>query len=321
MRHDWIHPEHLSAWTALTNKLAVVDDTEEFYEEEDLAEELAEPGVQPELDTLGLWIDGAMVGYGQLRLSEHLRDGRGRVFIGGGVAPDYRKRGLGTVIMDDLEARAVEKMREVHPGVDFTIDMWGNTPGHSASAFAASRGYEPTRHFQDMAVTPPEFRRQDRTHEPSTNLRLAHYSADLAELVRELDNEAFADHWGSTPKSVAEWDAMTRARSFRNEYSRILLEVGDDPVQERGLCYVLSGEWVPKELYISRVGTARSARGRGYAAWALSTVVEAAFAGGYVKVDLSVDTESPTGAVGLYERLGFAVVRRGTMFRKSCLAG
>jgi mycothiol synthase len=37
-------------------------------------------------------------------------------------------------------------------------------------------------------------------------------------------------------------------------------------------------------------------------------------------VDLSVDTESPTGAVGLYERLGFAVVRRGTMFRKSCLA-
>jgi ribosomal protein S18 acetylase RimI-like enzyme len=68
------------------------------------------------------------------------------------------------------------------------------------------------------------------------------------------------------------------------------------------------------------VGTARAARGLGYAAWTLSTVVAAAFGDGFTKVDLSVDAQSPTGALGLYERLGFKVVRRGTVYRKAVAA-
>lgn len=317
MRQDWIHPEHVAAWAGLTNRLAVVDDTEEFYEVEDLVEELAEPGVDPERDTLGLWEKDIMIGFGQLRLGEQLRDGRGRVSIDGGVAPEYRRRGHGSVIMDALERRAAVKMADRHPGVDFTIDLWGNAPGHSAGAMALARGYEAARFFQDMSVKPAGFRPQGRPVGGPEDALLVTYSPGLSEPVRILDNEAFADHWGSTPKSVEEWAAMTGARSFRGGHSRVLLEAAGGPARAQALCYVLAAEWVPGELYISRVGTARAARGHGYAAWALSAAIEAAFAAGYTKVDLTVDAQSPTRAAGLYRLLGFELVRQGTMFRKT----
>ncbi len=320
MHRDWIRFEHVAAWTDLTNKLTAVDDTDEFYEAEDLMEELKEPGVDPSLDTLGLWDNGTMVGFGQLRLGEQLRDGRGRVSIGGGTAPEYRRRGHGTLIMDVLEARAGEKMAERHPGADYTIDVWGNATGHSAGAMAMSRGYEPARYFRDMTLAPGKFRPRPRPAAVAENAVLAPYSPGISEAVRLLDNEAFADHWGSAPKSADEWAAMTSARSFRSDYSRVLLDGNGYRRPPRALSHVLGAEWVAGELYISRVGTTRAARGLGYAAWALSTVIGAAFDEGFTKVDLSVDAQSPTGALGLYERLGFEVVRSGTVYRKTVTA-
>ena len=96
-----------------------------------------------------------------------------------------------------------------------------------------------------------------------------------------------------------------------------MLVVGRGGPAGQALCYVLAAEWVPRELYISRVGTARSARGLGYAAWVLSTAIASAFESGFVKVVLTVDTQSPTGATVLYERLGFSVVRQGAIYRKT----
>lgn len=320
MRQDWIHPEHVPAWAGLTNRLAMVDETGEFYEIEDLAEELAEPGVDPQQDTIGLWDGDAMIGFGQLRLDEQLRDGRGRVSIDGGIAPEYRRRGHGSGIMDTLESRAAEKMAQRHPAIDFTIDVWGNAPGHGAGAMARSRGYEPARYFQDMSVSPSSFRPRGRPATVHGDARLVPYSPGLSESVRLLDNEAFADHWGSTPKSVKEWTAMTGARSFRGAYSQVLMQADGGSVPAMARCYVLAAEWVPGELYISRVGTARASRERGYAAWVISTAIQTAFDAGYAKVDLSVDAQSPTGAAGLYRLLGFELVRQGTMYRKTVRA-
>lgn len=316
MHQEPIRAEHVSAWAELTNALAVIDDTGEFYEDEDLLEELREPGVEPGQDTVGLWDDGAMVGFGQLRLGAQLRDGRGRISIGGGISPEYRRKGHGTRIMDALELRAAQKMAERHPGIAFTIDLWGNAPGHSAGLMAITRGYEAARHFQDMAVDGRGFRPRVRPTEAAESSQLRPYSPDVAESIRLLDNEAFADHWGSTPKSVEEWEAMTSARSFRSNFSRVLLDACGPEAAPRALSYVLGAEWVSNELYISRVGTARHVRGHGYAGWVLSTVVSAAFEAGFTKIDLSVDAQSPTGATGLYERLGFKAVRQGVLYRK-----
>ncbi len=107
--YDWIRNENVQAWAELTNHLAVVDCTDEFYEAEDLLEELHEPGMEPERDTVAVWDGNRLVGFAQLRVGHQLREGLSRVSITGGVHLEYRRQGLGTKMMDIMESRARQK--------------------------------------------------------------------------------------------------------------------------------------------------------------------------------------------------------------------
>jgi ribosomal protein S18 acetylase RimI-like enzyme len=60
-----------------------------------------------------------------------------------------------------------------------------------------------------------------------------------------------------------------------------------------------------RELHVPTVGTRRAGRKRGIATALLVASLRAAQSDGPVRASLSVDSDSPTGAVGLYERVGF----------------
>jgi ribosomal protein S18 acetylase RimI-like enzyme len=62
-----------------------------------------------------------------------------------------------------------------------------------------------------------------------------------------------------------------------------------------------------RDLYIPQVRTRRAGRRRGIASGLLTTALCAAKADRFDTATLDVDADSPTGAVGLYERLGFVV--------------
>ncbi|MET1034838.1 MAG: GNAT family N-acetyltransferase [Arthrobacter sp.] len=303
-----ITAEDVRSWSVLTNILAAHDDTDETYEPEDLAEELVETGVDPVRDTVAAWDGETMVGYAQVRVNDGLRDGVAKASIGGGVHPDYRGRGLGRELMDTMEQRARAAAAEKHPGVPALVEVWGNAPGSGGARLAQARGYDPVRYFRDMRVD------LDGWEEPRLvsggTAETVPFAERHAEAVRRAHNEAFADHWGSTPRSEQKWADMLKARSFRPAYSRIVLSPapGVDP-DEAVDAYLLSGEWAAGELYVMLVGTRRRARGRGHAAHLLVDVIREARDAGYKMVDLGVDSESPTGAVGLYERVGFRGIR------------
>lgn len=313
---SWIRDDDVAAWTKLINQLAVIDESDEFYEVEDLLEELHEPGVEPKHDTVAIWNANEMIGYGQIRVGQQLRDGLCRVSLGGGLLESFRRQGLGKKLLGILEEHGISKARALHPATDLALDMWGHYEGHSAGILAQSMGYAAARYFQDMEVFPESFRQQSIDWNQDLGLRVLPFSAVSSESIRLLDNEAFADHWGSTPKTVEEWESMTSARTFRADRSLILVGRLEPRGAEQALSYILVSEWTPGELYVARVGTGHASRGRGYAAKLLSSVVKDAIDDGFVKIELSVDAQSPTGAVGLYERLGFSVIRRGTMYRK-----
>jgi ribosomal protein S18 acetylase RimI-like enzyme len=60
-----------------------------------------------------------------------------------------------------------------------------------------------------------------------------------------------------------------------------------------------------RDLDIPLVGTRRTGRKRGIASALLTRAVTEARAAGFDTASLGVDADSPSGAVGLYERLGF----------------
>lgn len=288
-------------WTELTNLLATVDDTDEFYDAEDLAEELTEHGFDPEQDSWAAWDGETMVAYGQLRVSMELTvDGDARADLGGGVHPQWRGQGIGTELLGRMEPRAIELARTRHPGAPVQLRTQGGKEGSDARPLMAALGYQPVRYFTDMTRPLPG---DPLTVEPDSRIRP--YGPDIAEATRLAHNDAFATHWGSTPMTPERWADLVDARSFRPDDSRVVLS--DDGAV---LAYTLCGQWVDRELYINLVGTVQAARGQGLGrAVLLATVADAAASGRYGVVDLGVDSANPTGAGALYASVGFTPVR------------
>lgn len=70
----------------------------------------------------------------------------------------------------------------------------------------------------------------------------------------------------------------------------------------------------PDRMYLGQVGVRRPWRRRGLAAALLAEVLAAAEVAGKRLVTLGVDADSPTGAVGVYQRVGFTVRSRAATY-------
>lgn len=310
------------AWAELTNLLATVEGTEEFYSADDLAEELEEPGFDAARDSWAVWHGETMIAFGQLRIGAELVDNRWcQAYLDGGVHPQWRRRGIGTALMDRMEARARELAAQRHPDAPLRLRVPGRLDGDPVRPLLTGRGYAIARYFTDMEAEVPRPGRPDPARpDPATTdpgPRVQPYQPAFAERIRLAHNEAFADHWGSTPRTAEEWRGWLGSRTFRPDTSVICLD-------EHGevLAYVLSYQWVDGELHIGQVGTRPRARGRGLARACLEATVRAAEdSGRYHRLDLSVDSINPTGAIGLYQAVGFHPVRTMAAFVREDDAG
>jgi ribosomal protein S18 acetylase RimI-like enzyme len=194
---------------------------------------------------------------------------------------------------------------ERHPEAPGEIDTYAISTNSSALKLFAAGGLEACRYFfhmeRDLGAEPvPASAVPD-------GLRLVEFDPTYDEALRLTHNEAFLDHWGSTPKDPESWKTwFTGSRGFRAAQSYLVLD------GERIAAYVLGYEYVAdtaatgtRELYVGHVGTRRDYRGRGAARAALARVMTVAKDAGFQRVSLGVDADNPTGALGLYEKLGF----------------
>ncbi|QXT63533.1 GNAT family N-acetyltransferase [Tessaracoccus palaemonis] len=341
----WLDDSSVPAWAVLTSALATADGTNEFYEAEDLAEELTETGFDPVLDSWAVWDGAQLVAYGQLRVgSGPQEDGTVRCQLDGGVLPRWRGRGIGRVLLSQMETRAAELSAHRNPGLPFHLRASGGLEGSSASRLLSRSGYRVVRWFTDMerSLPGPDIPEAPicvpaptadtgatgagtpfgSSSEPSgggatagqesSGIVVVSPTLDDEEAVRLAHNAAFADHYGFAPHDVDRWRDLVRGRPARPEFST-LVKGHDGSV----LAYVLAQQYAPHELYIALVGTVREARGRGLARLALSRTLDLARRdGSFTVVELSVDSESPTGADRLYTSLGFTVARSTQAMRK-----
>ena len=69
-------------------------------------------------------------------------------------------------------------------------------------------------------------------------------------------------------------------------------------------------------MYVAWVAVRRPWRRRGLARALLASSLVGARAAGFTSANLGVDSDSPTGATGLYASLGFAPEKTFTTYRK-----
>lgn len=303
------------AWTRLLNLVSEHDDFGETTTEAEIAEGLTMPGHSPALDTLGWWDGDQLVAAVEVTVRQVLGgDGVARSFVGGEVHPEYRGQGLGTQIMTWGIDRARALAAERHPSAALQLDTWNMVGQQEFAQLAADWGFSPVRYFSEMRLevadwTAPEFTAEQRRLLDAT----ASYSPELLETTFHAHQDAFRDHWNFTPGTLERWEHFISGSTYQPVFARLAMssEHPEDPVD----AYVHCTRNREDELYVALVGTRRRARGRGLATTLLTDVVrQAQQTPGIEEVSLGVDAASPTGADGLYERIGFRAVRRSVEY-------
>ncbi|WP_329005160.1 GNAT family N-acetyltransferase [Kribbella sp. NBC_00709] len=298
----------VEAWAELVAAKEQVDEDGENYSAEDLAEHLELPHLDLPRDTIGLWSGDRMVGYGIAHVKSAVVD-VDRVNVEGTIHPEWRRRGLGTTLMSWLIQRAGELHTAKHPESPGQVGVGASSTNEGADRLLRGLGFEEERYFFDM-------RRPLDQPVPAApvadGLQLRSYDTSYEDALRQAHFEAFSDHWGWTPPTTEAWRARNvGSRAFRGQQSYYVLD-GDTVA-----AYANGYEWEAdteatgvRELYIGQVGTRRAYRGRGLARAALAKVLAKAAEAGYQRVALGVDADNPTGALGLYEGLGFVTHKK-----------
>lgn len=234
-------------------------------------------------------------------------DGGFRVDIWGGVHPDRLGRGLGRQLLGWQLDRAAEIHRTTAPEAPWEAHAGALVDEKPALRLFECFGMHAARYWFEMVAptTPPEV-------PVPAGLRLAPYRQVHQSDLYRAHMEAFEDHWGYQRRPEPEWVGLSvAADTFAPDLSRIAFD-GDDIAG-----YVLSyHDATDDRLYIGQVGTRRPWRRRGLAVALLSEVLAAAAAAGKRSAGLGVDAASPTGAVGVYERVGFAVESRAVTYAR-----
>ena len=303
------------AWAELLAAAEEVDHNGENYDADDLAEELADPALEAEQDSIGAWAGEQLVGYGVVRCTASPADGVFRVYADGCVHPEFRRRGIGRQILDGAAERAAELHAAKAPKLPAELVVYANNRIAGVKALAESAGMRPVRYWYEMDRDLKE------PVEPlpvPQGLRLAPYTAAVDEQVRVAHNEAFAGHWGSSQRDEAFWRQwVSGARAFRPAVSKLLCD--GDQIAGYVLVYEYEADTAAtgiREAWIGQVGTRPPWRGRGVASALLTHVLAACRDSGFERASLSVDTGNSTGALGVYERAGFFVTEQATSFAR-----
>jgi mycothiol synthase len=306
-------PDDVRDWVALLTAIQDADGGDEYYSEQDGRETFGRPDQDFANGSVAIYDGGTMVGYGVLT-SRSEADPAHDMRYEGGVHPSYRGRELGGELLDWAEQAAVPLHIDRHPGRPLSLSSSCLSRNAEAVALHEQRGYQPVRWFhamvRDLSAALPDV-------VVPAGVRIAGYQQDMAEHARLVRNESFRDHWGSTETSAENWAYFLASDAFRPRFSFLAYE------EHEPLGMLMSYEYEAynakrghRDLYISLVGARAPGRKRGIATALLTTAMSAARANGYDQASLGVDADSLTGAVRLYEHVGFTVAHTRIAYRK-----
>jgi ribosomal protein S18 acetylase RimI-like enzyme len=276
------------------------------YDEDFVRAQWSTPGFDPAVDAwVVLETAGAVVGVANV-----LPDGETRLKSWGAVHPDHRGLGIGSFLLDRLEARAVQRLGAV-AGATFHHAI--NDVDEAGRAMLRARGFSFVRSFRHMQIDldgprdpgrPPEGI-DIRAIEPERDLPLAH----------AIFVETFADEWGYRVIPYDEWRSLEVEVPGFDPSLWLLATEGDQAVG--ALNAIAEGD----RGWIGELGVRRAWRGRGIATAMLRRAFATFSERRLPHAMLNVDFENPTGAMALYQKVGMRAVRGYDVYEKPIAQG
>jgi len=226
----------------------------------------------------------------------------------GDVHPAWRRHGVGSLLLETTADRLQQRAAE-HPHVGpRERRAYAMEVETSALALLDHHGYVPIRFGFEMrrylTGSLPD-------HPVPEGLEIRPALESEHRAIFDADNEAFEDHWGHRAKD--ESDYVSRFQGSEMDPSLYLVAWDGDQVA--GVVMNAIFAWENEAIGVRRgwlehVSVRRPWRGRGVAKALCSASFLLLREHGMDEAWLGVDGSNPTGALQLYDGLGFGVVRR-----------
>ncbi len=267
----------------------------------------------PTEDVLLAEIHGDLIGYARMNW---LRKSNGDVIFRhhGCVLPEWRRKGIGSTLLmyteDHLTGLALRAPRD---GLHF-FEVYLADTEIDKEALLKNAGYQPIRYFFEM-VRPldadiPEI-------DLPEGLELLPINPDQHRTVYDAADEAFQDHWGHVPGTDSEYQWWIESPDFQPERWKVAWDNGQ--VAGMVLNYINAEEnerFNRKRCYTEDISVRRPWRRRGLARSLLTRSLQMFKDEGMEEAALGVDTDNLSGALGLYDDLGFQTNKLWMAYRK-----
>ena len=273
----------------------------------------------PAVDVVIAEVDGRPIGFARVEWVD-TTDGDLREYrLDGVVHPEWRRRGIGTMLLAHNERRARERAAAHSTERKRVYGVFASDRQPARIALIERAGYERVRWFFDM-VRPtlddvPDVPLPD-------GLEVRPITPDLVRRVWDADVEAFQDHWGGFDSSAEALQRWIDAPEFDPSLWVVAFE-GDEVAGGviNGIYPEENEALGVKRGWLDSVFTRRAWRRRGLARALIARSLVVLRERDMSSAILGVDADNPSGALGLYESVGFGVTERYHAWRKPMEAG
>jgi mycothiol synthase len=297
-------PADLQAWLALIERIAGAEGAHWHETRSDLLEVFGSTVNDAASNTVvGMDAGGVPRAFGRVEKN----DGGDVAYAFGGVDPEWQRRGIGSVVLRWQEERI--RRRFAAEGLAPRVRTYTAEDNAAPRDLLAGAGFEVVRYFNEMLRPLAEL---PEVPDPR-GVVIAPFTPALGPAVRLAHNEAFADHWGNEPRTVEQWAFLLDHELFRPDWSAVALDAETGEVAGYQMA-MHDPERFEKEGrlegYTEILGVRRPWRRRGVAPALLADAMARFKSSGMGYACLDVDTENPTGALRLYEEMGYSPLRR-----------
>ncbi len=271
-------------------------------------------------------VSGRLVGY-QHTSWRHEDAGSFIYQLAGFVDPPWRRQGLGTVLVERGEARLRAVAAQQLSDAPRLFQTFTATSRVGKVALFERRGYQPERHFYEMlrtdlhdlppAPTGPQF---GMGVPPGLELRsVDRHNRPLLRAIWEASEEAFRDHWGSREVSDQDFHRLLDQPDTDPDLWQVAWDTATNQIAGVSINSIPADEnaaFGRKRGWVEDLSVRRPYRRQGLGRALLLNSLLALRARGLTEVGLGVDAQNPTGALQLYESLGFQTFLHSVALRQ-----
>ncbi|MFC2078018.1 GNAT family N-acetyltransferase [Candidatus Bipolaricaulota bacterium] len=268
----------------------------------------------PFTDMIFAEVEGQVAGYGRTWWEDEKKGDRVyNLFTN--MAPDWRGVGIRRAMLRWLETRACE-VSDGNPtdGAEL-LQSWASENEHDAKGLLESEGYEIVRWEYEMVRSLAD------TIQPAPlpeGIEVRPVTDADADTIFAAAAEAFADHWG-----VTSWFDADSLKEWREgpTWNPALWKIAWDGDQVVGTVLNFvdekeNAEYERRRGYTEAICVLKPWRGLGVAKALITESMKMHKEMGMTETAHGVDTQNPTGALQLYEGLGYRPRKTHFTFRK-----